>query len=163
MQLTEIENLSAAELKAKRDELAAAIAGSPPEDLAARYVQARYDAKARDEKLAEQGQTIVALQQGNQALTDNGLKAAQALKEQSDRIEQLQLELSGAAVRATAAQDRSDEALAAAIAQRDAQAQRADRLQQAATRHHSAVASAAKTLNEALSAQAIDSASQPIG
>lgn len=61
MTTIEIENLSSAELKTKREELAEAIKGEA--DLAARYVQARFDAKQRDEKLAEQGKTITILQE----------------------------------------------------------------------------------------------------
>ena len=94
MKLHEIENLTAAELKARRDELAKAIVEgiyTPPPglaekqladelakalvdgkhtavQLAARYVQARTDAKLRDELLAEQGATIKALQDGSGAL-----------------------------------------------------------------------------------------------
>ena len=76
MTLAEIENLSFADLKAKRDELVEAAAGVPadkqPEqylhNLAARYVQARTDAKMRDEKLGDQAATIKALQDGMGAL-----------------------------------------------------------------------------------------------
>ena len=68
MSLHEIENLTHAELKAQRDELVKAAAHEHVADLAARYVQARTDAKARDEKLAEQGATITALTAGNAAM-----------------------------------------------------------------------------------------------
>ena len=62
MELTDIEGLAAAELKKRRDELVAEAAKAPVEQLAARYVQARTDATRRDEKLAEQGETIAHLQ-----------------------------------------------------------------------------------------------------
>lgn len=60
MTIVEIENMNAAELKVKRAEAAQAVVGDP--QLAQRYVQARLDATTRDEKLAEQGATITALQ-----------------------------------------------------------------------------------------------------
>lgn len=63
MELHEIENLSAAELKERREELVAAARKAPVDQLAARYVQARTDAKLREDKLAEQGKTIMLLQQ----------------------------------------------------------------------------------------------------
>lgn len=63
MNLSDIENLTFAELKAKKDEAIEAGKASPLDDLAARYVQARMDAKHRDEKLAEQGTTITLLQE----------------------------------------------------------------------------------------------------
>lgn len=62
MNLSEIENLSGAELKAKRNELVTAIWDEKPTDLAERYVQARTDATLRDEKLGQQGKTIALLQ-----------------------------------------------------------------------------------------------------
>lgn len=70
MKLSEIENLSHADLKAKRAELIEAIKGEPAAELAARYIQARTDAKMRDEKLSEQGETIKALQDGMRAAGD---------------------------------------------------------------------------------------------
>jgi chromosome segregation ATPase len=61
MTFSEIENLPAAELKARFNELAAAARKLNAEELASRYVQARLDSKLRDEKLAEQGATITNL------------------------------------------------------------------------------------------------------
>ncbi len=57
-----IENLSHAELKANRADLIAQAKEADQHELASRYVQARTDAKHRDEKLAEQGRSIEALQ-----------------------------------------------------------------------------------------------------
>lgn len=74
MTLTEIENLTAAELKSRRAELEQAAAAAPVADLAHRYVQARHDAAMRDEKMSEQGRTITALQQ---ALDDLKAKSSQ--------------------------------------------------------------------------------------
>lgn len=72
MTLTDVENLTAAELKAKRSEIVKSIEGEkvPVEDLITRYLQARLDAKVRDEKLAGQGATITALQQGLTVATE---------------------------------------------------------------------------------------------
>jgi hypothetical protein len=67
MQIHEVENLSAAELKARKAELIEALGGG---ELAQRYVQARTDAKMRDEKLSEQGGMIAALTNGNTALEE---------------------------------------------------------------------------------------------
>lgn len=60
MKITEIENMKADELKAKKSEAVEAVKDDL--QLAARYVQARLDATMRDEKLGEQGRTITALQ-----------------------------------------------------------------------------------------------------
>lgn len=69
MTLAEIENLTYAELKEKKDEiLASVLEVQKVEDIAARYVQARTDAKMRDEKMSEQGKTIAAMQEGVGAL-----------------------------------------------------------------------------------------------
>jgi uncharacterized coiled-coil protein SlyX len=75
MQLTEIENLSGAELKARRAELIEAAAGAEAKELAARYVQARLDAATRDAKLAEQGETITSLNAALAAETQARAKA----------------------------------------------------------------------------------------
>lgn len=58
MTLIDIENLPAAELKKRRDELVAEAAKADTKELASRYVQARCDAAMRDDKLREQGVTI---------------------------------------------------------------------------------------------------------
>lgn len=60
MSIIEIENMTAAQLKERASELAEQV--NDDQDLAIRYVQARLDAKLRDEKLAEQGKTIALLQ-----------------------------------------------------------------------------------------------------
>lgn len=68
MTTTDVENLSYAKLKEQHDELVKAMQDQPPDDLARRYVQARTDAKARDEKMSEQGKTITELQLAIKAL-----------------------------------------------------------------------------------------------
>lgn len=62
MTLIEIENLTFAQLKSRRDAVISDAKDAPLDDLAARYIQARTDAVQRDEKLAEQGKTITVLQ-----------------------------------------------------------------------------------------------------
>lgn len=90
MSIHEIENLSFAELKEKRAEITEALKGIPVEELANRYLQARTDAKQRDDKLSEQGKTITALQDGlaaskqqtevTQAEVQKALQAVQGLE-----------------------------------------------------------------------------------
>lgn len=78
----EIENLSAAELKAKTPELVEGFGNLVEQsrvdgdlqplalpELFERYVRARLDAKARDVTLGEQGRTITALNLGAESLT----------------------------------------------------------------------------------------------
>lgn len=61
--LTSVENMTAQELKDARNELIEdLVAFAPPADVARRYIQARFDAKTRDEKLAEQGELITGLE-----------------------------------------------------------------------------------------------------
>ena len=71
MTSTDIENLSFAEIKEQRDSLVDEASKAPTDELARKYVRARMDAVQRDEKLAEQGKTITALQQ---ALDQQGQK-----------------------------------------------------------------------------------------
>lgn len=87
----EIENLSAAELKAKTPELVEGFGKLVEQsrvdgdlqplalpELFERFVRARLDAKARDVTLGEQGKTITALNLGTEALTAQ-LNEARAL------------------------------------------------------------------------------------
>lgn len=87
MTLNEIENLSFADLKTKRDELLAGLKEADHAELASRYVQARTDAKQRDEKLGEQGQTIAALQSGYQALERESAGTISDLRAQLEKAE----------------------------------------------------------------------------
>lgn len=58
MTLVEIENMSAVELRARAAEAIAAAQTAPAADLARRYVQARLDAKRRDDTMQSQGRLI---------------------------------------------------------------------------------------------------------
>ncbi len=59
--LQKIENMTCAELKANRDALAAEAEKQPAKELAHRYIQARTDAKLRDERMATMGQEFAKL------------------------------------------------------------------------------------------------------
>jgi hypothetical protein len=61
MTLIDIENLSHADIKARRDELAKAAEAAAVPELALRYVKTLKSAKLRDEKLGEQGRTTNSL------------------------------------------------------------------------------------------------------
>ena len=82
MTLHEIENLSFAELKAQRTDLVESLKETDAGALAARYVQARMDAKQRDEKLAEQGKTIALLQASLEKAAGEQQALLQQLKQQ---------------------------------------------------------------------------------
>lgn len=89
MNLVDIENMPFADLKSKRAELIEAARQSPLVELATRFVDARTDAKQRDEKLAEQGRTITSL--------NDSLDARVAeLRESTSLIADLRRELSDA-------------------------------------------------------------------
>lgn len=89
MNLHEIENMTAAELKADKSELIELAKAEPVADLAARYVQARTDAKIRDEAMAVQGTTITQLGAALESLTKerDGLKTELAQEKQAGSAE----------------------------------------------------------------------------
>lgn len=160
MQTSHIENLSSADLKDQRAEIVSALKASPPDDLADRYVQARLDAKSRDDKLSEQGQTITTL---NEAL---GLAKGEIERlcgelQAANSLRKSESEQAGNLIRSSA---EIVENLRAEIAglrhQLASETARADRLKNAAGRMHAASAKAAQQLNEALSAQAIAAADE---
>jgi len=151
VKIHDIENMTADELKARSAELAEALNAEPPADLAARYVQARTDAKRRDEKLAEQGKTITALRTGLDATTqkaDEAMAAAQRLAERCDALAQA----------AEAAQVQRADETAALGAKLAAETARANRLKTEAIRNNRALTTAAKVLNDAQAEQSIDNA-----
>jgi len=145
MSLVEIENLSHADLKAQRDTLISAAAKAPAVELAARYVQARTDAKARDEKLAEQGATITALTVGNAAMQakTSELQAAMA---NADREIAFGQKCLGEAQQALNAKEKE---LASETA-------RANRLKAEAARNFSALSTAEKALKDAMAARELE-------
>lgn len=82
MTLNDIENATAADIKANRVELVEQAKSATVDELAMRYVQARLDAKMRDEKLAEQGATITSL---NEAIASARDRIKVMEKQISDR------------------------------------------------------------------------------
>lgn len=62
MTITEIENLTSAELKERKPAILESLKTESVVTLAERYFLARLDAKMRDEKLAQQGRLITELQ-----------------------------------------------------------------------------------------------------
>lgn len=81
MNIIDILNLSAAELKEKRAEAVEAATAVPVDELAGRAVQFLLDAKMRDEKLAEQGKTITLLQGSLESSSDQLNGAIQRIKD----------------------------------------------------------------------------------
>ena len=171
MQIQEIENLSFADLKSRRDELIAAAAELPADELAKRFVRARIDAKLRDEKLAEQAATLESLNSGNAALQrelEESRKTAATFKRQ---VDDLASELHSVKEHHEAIKQESfvtlekhrdefaatTEKLATAL---DDQTQRCERLKAQATRNQHALTSAAKLLNDAIAAQQVDNADE---
>lgn len=61
--LSDIQNLTAAELKSRRMELAVKAEQAPRSVVATRYIQALIDAKMRDERMAAMGQRIKELEE----------------------------------------------------------------------------------------------------
>jgi hypothetical protein len=158
MEIHEIESLSFAELKERRDELTEAAKAESPDVLAVRYLKALTSAKQRDEKLGEQGRMITALQDGLEAAKHQTATAAKAVEEQVRRADALVADLESlrTSAREVAIADKAAiEALHQTVARETA---RADRLKVEATRNHQAVAQAAKILADALGAQAVDAA-----
>ena len=137
MTIQDIENLTFAELKASGKKIVDELGGN---ELAARYVQARTDAKQRDEKLAEQGQTIANL--------NAALAASRA-------------ELANVKAVLSAAQD-SNVSLGERVQELHAlgtdAAARADRLKAEAERNFKALSTAEKALKDAMAARELDAA-----
>ena len=90
MTIQEIENMTFAELKARQSELIGAMKDTLPTELAARYVQARLDAKQRDEKLSEQGRTITNLNAALQTRAEQLAIADRALTDEKAAVVKLQ-------------------------------------------------------------------------
>ncbi len=176
----DIENSSFTELKAGKDSFVASATKWPVDELAARYVQARTDAKGRDEKLAEQADTLGHL---NEALAaakeDRNITKAEADKS----ITRLQSE--GVALLKTgdALQASLDETKAWCEKQREEyekatdvtrtrhadamvakdvllreRSERADRLKAEADRNYAALSEASKLLSGAMHKHVIETA-----
>lgn len=155
MTLTEIMNLSAAELKERRSELVESMVTHEIPDLSGRLVQTLIDAKTRDEKLAEQGKTITLLQS---ALEKANQDAAESFK----HAEYMNAELERATAihnrqnqewldRSNATADAADASLAQLNAELAKTMARADRFHQLAMSGRQAIHDCANILNSVVS------------
>lgn len=160
MTLIEVENLSAAQLKERRAELIEAIKGADPVELATRFVDARHDAKLRDERLGEQGETINALKQGLGAATQRAAEqegmlaaASKRIKDGDALMDQMTADL--AAVKAEAS--KAIEGVKAAL---KAEQAKSARLTAQLRQREAAVNTAAKALNDAIAARLVETAEQ---
>lgn len=174
MLTTHVENLSVADLKSQRTEIADALAANNDverKELAARYVQARLDAKLRDEKLAEQAKTIEMITAGNGVLDGRVTELLQLCKahreiaeENAASRDEMQKTFRESVERYERDLQQLHELLESTKrelgAELKAESDRSARLKLAAARMHAAGAAAAKALNDALSAQAIEAADQ---
>lgn len=158
MNIHEIENMTFAELKANRAELIDAIKKTPPEDLARRYLQARTDAKQRDEKLAEQGKTIVALQDGNAALSEKVASIEAQLASSKLAIENYTRELEAARVAHSDEMAVLNEKRNELSGMLSEEKERAARLKVQAEKYMSAVSSIHSVALDAINSQVIDDA-----
>lgn len=142
MTLIEIENLSATELKERRAELETEAAKGDAAELAKRFVQARFDAKSRDEKLSEQGATITSL---NAAVSASVEKTTEAQAE----VASLKAQLKKANESATAVKSEVEK-FVAAMKETEARAVAAERL---AKSRRVALADVMKTISPVLAAE----------
>lgn len=158
MAVHDIEAMSFDELKTKRDATVESLTSEPPAVLAARYVKALMDAKHRDEKLGEQGKTIVALQDGMEAAKQQDSARIERLGRRTAELADTRNELES--TQATAAEQKRalDEQVNTLKARRAEETERANRLKAEALRNHSVLSQAAKLLNDALAAQAVHTA-----
>lgn len=130
MAITDFENMTADELKARRVQAIEAAAAAP--DVGTRWFNARVDAKVRDEKMAEQGADIVALQKA-------GVESTKLIAGLQDELRAMTLD-----------RDRGVEQVASLTAQLKAEMARANRLRLHAERDSLAVQQAALVLNNAI-------------
>ena len=170
MNLHDVKNMSFADLKAQRTEIIKSLLDTrtlqardvPTSDLIAAFVGALTDAKGRDEKLAEQGKTITALQDGLEASKAQASTLSYQLGKQGEVLSaelaetNATLERVRQSARETTQADKT--ALGAAVASLAKQTIRANRLKAEATRNYTALSGAAKLLNDAFAAQAVDNA-----
>ncbi len=177
MKIHDVENMSAAELGEQYGAIVSALLdGPPPGDLAARYVQARLDAKLRDEKLGEQAKTLEALQTGLAAANQQDLVRIERLGRRTAELADVQAQLEEKEQQATASlarlQSEHDVVNTAArgslqiadnmIAERDATiallAERCDRLKTQADLYASVMSTIQKTATDAIATRVIDQA-----
>ncbi len=157
--IQDIEALSFAELKTRREELAQSLRDAvengevKPEAVVARYLNSLRDAKMRDEKLGEQGRTITELQHALLDLRTRLAECEQVKLQQAGDLDTLRT-----SARETSQADKA--ALAAATESLQRETARADRLAALATRRHAAMAQIAKVSGEAIGQDAVDAANE---
>lgn len=156
MALEAIENMSASELKDQREALVALAAGQPAADLAARYVQARLDARMRDEKLAEQGKTITILQAAHEELSGANAELRLTVDDYKAGLVATRAAHATALASEKARLDEVTSQLATAIRQRDLLRVQADKFA-------SAIGTILQLTTEAVQAQAIAQAASDEG
>jgi hypothetical protein len=160
MTFAEIENLSFAELKEQKAGILKSLGESDKAELAARYVQARTDAKLRDDKLGEQGRTLTALEAGVNSLTEQKVSLEQQLAASQQRENEAKA-LNGRISEASAQDNAKLTAqLQECAKQLQAETARAERLKAEALRHHGALSQSAQIITGALAAQHIENVSQ---
>ena len=140
MDIREIENLSAEEMKARRAEIVEVARAAA--DVAERYVSARIDAKMRDEKLAEQGKTIALLQESAE-------EAKGKLAQMSVKIAELSKEVAAQFEKAEGFRNLSMRETA-----------RAERMAKTARVHAGAITEAARVLNQSIANSQVDAANE---
>lgn len=164
MKIHEVENMGVEELSSKTDEIALQLVGTDSDVLALRYVQARLDAKIRDVKLAEQAETLKALQEGIEAIKERevtvaaaGLKAVQDLQ---CRIGQAESDAHSSAVEADcviAERVATIDSLTSQVASQGTEIGRLDdaisRLTEQANKYSEAVSTAQKVLLDAINSK----------
>lgn len=122
----DVENAAAADLKAKGAEAVAAAKTASHDDLAERFVDARFDAKIRDEKLGEVARTNAALEQGQQ-LAGEKIQALEAkVLQRESNVRSLEAEKRDLQAIIARIRDESAKALADLREQLSAETARAD-------------------------------------
>ena len=158
MDIHEIENSSFAELKANRDALVETAKKVPMGDLAIRYIQARTDAKGRDDKLAEQALTLKLLKD---ALTDLKAKSEAAAVEAAETNRDLSAAVVTGEREWDAFQSNLKKVAKEALdneAKLIAANARADRMKGEALRNFKALSSASKLLADAMAQHVTETA-----
>jgi hypothetical protein len=157
MNLHEIQNLSFAELKERRDELVKLAGGG---DLAARYIQALTDAKMRDEKLGEQGVTINRLNDALGMSAENVAKAQELIAKTTAALEQERADRAkecGCHAETCGKMQTDINELGSKLA---AETARANRLVHLSLRNEQAINGAAKLLQDAIALRMIDAVNE---
>lgn len=159
MKFVDVENLSAADLKEQRAVVVDSLEAEPAE-LKARYVQARLDAKQRDEKMAEQGKTITLLQDSLERETAARLSAEKRVFDVGQELQRMASSHNAQAEQWTLARQNLEGEIGQLKADALALQDRCDRLKLQCCRNADAINTAAGALNKAIASQQIETADQ---